>query len=327
MGEERADWSTPFFVVGFSRSGTTLLATLLDNHSDICMSPETRFCFGVPPYARADNDSHGREFITDRVFAYWRTADLGVDRPEFVRLFAQRDSTYGSAFAALLECFRRKSGKLRVGEKSPVHLLYIDVLLEWFPDTRIICIVRDGRDAVDSMMNAPFSHNNRLRHAGEWAAQSRTIRNACRKYPESVFAIRYEDLVEDPSNTLAMLCERLNLRAEEGQLQPNEESAVVPEWEYAWKRQSLAGVDRSKVALWRKRDDHAFRQRTAMKIVKRELMEWDYDIPRSKDRSGFLDLPAWWVSLFFRGWLYRLLRRISQNLRVILLRLRLRSHF
>ncbi|NIP24402.1 hypothetical protein GWN49_04255, partial [Candidatus Bathyarchaeota archaeon] len=53
----------PFFIVGFSRSGTTLLASLLNRHSRICVTPETRFCRGVMPCGRPDRRARSHEFI------------------------------------------------------------------------------------------------------------------------------------------------------------------------------------------------------------------------------------------------------------------------
>lgn len=312
-----------FFVVGFSRSGTTLFSSLLSRHSNVTIPPETRFCHGVLPSGRADFRVHAHRTIERRVFAYWRMPDLDVDRADFAALFSAQAGTYASAFACLLECFREQTGKALVGEKSPVHLLYVDTLLKWFEEARIFVLIRDGRDVVESMVNAPFTHGNRMRHAAEWSYQSALARRAAEDNPHRVRIVLFEDLVARPSDVLASVCADLGIQFEAAQVQPAEKSPVVPEWEKDWKGQALESVDEEKVALWKKKPQQSFSDSVCWYIMRAEVERWGYEMPKDDVGGG---IAAWLVSGLYRGSVYRIARRVSLETKTLLHRIGLRKH-
>lgn len=94
--------------------------------------------------------------------------------------------------------------KQRLVEKTPVHVFYVPVIERYFPDARIIVMLRDGRDVTCSL---------RQRHGGfescvqQWIETARaTSRNSD---DPQVKVIRYEDLVHAPRPTLESVCEFL----------------------------------------------------------------------------------------------------------------------
>jgi hypothetical protein len=278
MLNSQAPFPVSFFIVGFSRSGTTLAAALMNRHSQICVPPETRFCRGVPRCGQLDIKERSHRCIGDRVFKYWRTADLNVDRTRFDDIFARYAPNYSNALACLLECYRRPSGKPRVGEKSPIHLFYVAELLCWFPGARVFCLIRDGRDVVNSMTNAPFTHNHLPRHAAEWAFLSRMARILSEKHPYNFSVVRYEDLVLDTSNVLASMCRGIGEEFEASQLLASAGSGVVPDWERNWKDDATKDIDPSKIGTWK----NAFSSDALVflhQIMGKELKYWQYDVP------------------------------------------------
>ena len=59
-----------------------------------------------------------------------------------------------AAIAYLLDAERKKSGKPIVGDKTPAHTSYLKEIHEFFPESRIVHIIRDGRDfAVSSVFH------------------------------------------------------------------------------------------------------------------------------------------------------------------------------
>ena len=102
---------SPFFIVGFSRSGTTLLARLLDNHSKVCVTPETRYCRGVFPCGQVDGRPRNHEFIANRIMSYWRINDLNISRAELLGEFLKREPSYKNGLVSLLECYRKTRHK------------------------------------------------------------------------------------------------------------------------------------------------------------------------------------------------------------------------
>jgi hypothetical protein len=315
----------PFFIVGFSRSGTTLFAALLDNHSQMCVTPETRFCRGVFPCGQPDKRPRDHDFLVERVFGYWRIKDLHVDKSDYEVLFKNGVASYRNAFASLLECYRLSSGKPLVGEKSPIHLFYVDTLLDWFPEAHIYCLIRDGRDVVNSMMRAPFTHAHLPRHAAEWAAQSGITRRLQSRFPGSFEVIRFEDLVQEPKKTMIAVCRQLGEEFENAQLEPVSSSAVVPDWEKAWKENAMTGVDASKVELWRS----AFKPKELLflnEVMGSELDYWGYDTSPGYDLRRATVAMIRLSGIPFKGWCYRFFRALSECIRVLLCRMRVKAY-
>ena len=62
----------------------------------------------------------------------------------------------------MLEEHARRNHKPRAGEKSILHVLYAQELLDWYPGAKVLGILRDGRDVVASMMRPPW-HPDKLR--------------------------------------------------------------------------------------------------------------------------------------------------------------------
>src|SRR5579885_528706 len=145
----------PFFIVGCPRSGTTLLATLLDRHSRICVPPETHFF-----YFERDWELFSKGDPVSDLDAYRkinpRINDLRFDNEKISRLLGGGSPGPKAFFEALMADYTERAGKKRWGEKTPDHLLKLDSILGHFPEAKIILITRDGRDVVDSLRRMPW---------------------------------------------------------------------------------------------------------------------------------------------------------------------------
>ena len=81
--------------------------------------------------------------------------------------------------------------------------VFVPTILRWFPNARIICIVRDGRDVVRSLCAAPWTHDDPLRHAMDWKRAARRCRAVAAKFPDNVRLVRLEDLLRDPVSLIS----------------------------------------------------------------------------------------------------------------------------
>jgi hypothetical protein len=161
----------PVFIVGCERSGTTLLAVLLDRHSQLAITPETHFFLRMIGRPRPANcrDLTTHEQFLNQLFSNDRMKDLALDRAAVTARFQTRPATAPALFQCILEEYAAMHGKPRAGEKTPLHIWYVPQIIEWFPDAKIIGIVRDGRDVVRSMLAAPWTTDKRLRpHCLNW---------------------------------------------------------------------------------------------------------------------------------------------------------------
>jgi hypothetical protein len=82
----------------------------------------------------------------------------------------------------------------------------LDRVLRWFPDAKIVDIVRDGRDVCLSLIKQQFGGEELLQCAEAWGEQVRWVRRISRILGESEYLeCRCEDLVEEPECALRPL--------------------------------------------------------------------------------------------------------------------------
>jgi hypothetical protein len=194
----RPDTSTDNAIIigGSSRSGTTLVRKLLDQHPAIMCGPETSLLLPVAANPEGLALDYGLE--ADQIRGWRRDAPSQV---RFVETFMH---------AALT-----RQGKRRWGEKTPLNVSHLDWILPRFPNGLFVHVIRDGRDAVCSMR----SHGTRRLVDGRWVKmpRTRTIEECARSWRRRVeegirhrgnpryHELRYEDLVRSPGDTVAGL--------------------------------------------------------------------------------------------------------------------------
>lgn len=250
------------FVVGFARSGTTLLATLLDRHSRIAATPETHFFDMVLPRGTRATDRFEADGIVAQFLDSERVRDLELTREDFAALVENASCTWRDVFSRALASYGARYRADIVVEKTPAHLTKVPQLLEWYPDAKTVHIVRDGRDAVLSLLRAPWSHNNVRRHARMWRWCMKRMARYRRAWPERMYEVRYEALLERPEETLRAIDAFIGVEFEPAQLGPAVAQRTVPAWESEWKAKAAAELDASRVQAWKR--DATPAQRWAM---------------------------------------------------------------
>jgi hypothetical protein len=188
---------TPVFVVGPGRSGTSLVRNLLNLDPDVAIAPESHLLdLWLPRYA----DRGAPRRIVEELWPAYATSThlerFGFDDATLAGLAQAPDPR--SLFAALVHAYADPRRAQVVGEKTPAHFRYVDRLFEWFPDARVVFVLRDPRSVVASLtvLDASWAAGTLADHIAQWrdAAQAAiTWRDDPR-----VTVVRYEDLVADP---------------------------------------------------------------------------------------------------------------------------------
>ena len=102
-------------------------------------------------------------------------------------------------------------------------MLRMSTLARWFPASRFIHIVRDGRDACLSQTKQDFGFDDVLPCAAAWREQVWWVREiGAILGPDRYFELRYEDLLEDPERWLRSLCRFLGVPFAEAMLRYHE---------------------------------------------------------------------------------------------------------
>ena len=204
----------PVFIIGFQRSGTSLLRMMLDSHPDVAIPLDTtglwaRYEQRLSEFGPlTDLESRRRlveSILSDERIRLWETP-LGVDDV----IGASRLPGYPGVIDGFQNAYARAKGKAHWGDKDPGNMGRLGSVLRWFPDARIVHIVRDGRDACMSLLKQDFGGEDLLQCAEAWREQVWWVRQIGRILGESqYFELRYEDLVERPEQVLRELVEFL----------------------------------------------------------------------------------------------------------------------
>lgn len=153
--------------------------------------------------------------------AFWRKLDHhGIEYSELYNAIQNSGGYFHSAMAAILELISRKEEKPRVGVKYPLHIGYFDILLKWFPDSKIVLLARSPFATISSKLNdtATRRRKERIGILG-FMIHYLTLLVFCVDYRElanvverasgidNAKIVSYENLIRFPQKTLTELCE------------------------------------------------------------------------------------------------------------------------
>jgi len=213
------------FVVGLTRSGTTLLRMMLDAHRDLAIPPETHF---VPDVIKAVRAEAGPDAVLEAFTANRTWNDFGITAEEMrERIDAAGAGDAAAVLRAFFTAYAERQGKSRWGDKTPAYMLSVQRIGRTLPEVRFIHLIRDGRDvALSQTARALNEQPPPAEQAARWVKRIRKSREqaATLKGPRYVEA-RYEDLVRDPEGTLRRICEFAELDWDEGMLSYHERAA------------------------------------------------------------------------------------------------------
>jgi hypothetical protein len=249
--------TAPIFIVGTSRSGTTLLASMLAAHANIACGPETALFRNVPSDRRGLLDDpawpdEAARFLSTyaRPFAGPALETYGLDADQVRRELIGKPRSMRSMLEAMTVPWMRERGKRRWAEKTPGHLLHVRGIRRLWPDAAIIRVIRDPRAVAASYLKVPFGPDTAVGGAYLWRMNDEVSRSFFESDRNSV-TVLYEDLVGDPEAVLRKLCASLGEPFDPHMLTPDDpRSTVVVAGEF-WKDRVSRPVDSARASAWR----------------------------------------------------------------------------
>ncbi|HET6564118.1 MAG TPA: sulfotransferase [Xanthomonadales bacterium] len=200
---------TPVFMVGFPRSGTTLMDQALSAHPSVEVLEEFEFL--------------------DAVRHDWVDGDGLLKLPEMNRdqVNAARQTYLGE-----LSKRRKSPGRPVVIDKLPLNLVYLFLVHRLFPDARILFMLRDPRDACLSCFMQTFDLQGAMPYfldlrqtAVYYDAVMSLAQQSLAVIENPVYLQRYEHLVEDFEAGLRKITQFLGLPWSEEILQYRQKAA------------------------------------------------------------------------------------------------------
>lgn len=248
-----------FFLVGFPRSGTTLLATLLSRHSKIFVPPETRFYEELLPKVKA----HRLLGFTTEAEAVKASINFTRAKDLSSSLAEVSEPPRGAQWLPyLIRRSRYYKNEEMIGEKSPVHMLHLPQILRDFPAAKIIVITRKFGNCMESLQRMPWAKWPETRFAKEYKYRFTVALRLADAEPERFHFVQFEQLIANTPGTVRLVCDALGLAYENTLLDTTVDVSTVPLWEAPWKRQSAGEINAHKLegdgAVQRIEEDYCF---------------------------------------------------------------------
>ena len=199
----------PFFILGAPRSGTSLIARMLNSHSDIAVPDETKifqtFVPLLPLYGDLRQPGRLQRLVADVVAWRWVQRLPNPPHSDVVMERVARPEL-GAVFEAVLSVWAEQQGKARWGDKTPNNLYFWPFIEASFPRAAIVHILRDGRDVALSQIKAPFGPKTMATAAERWVGFVKRLRAIGERFGSNRYVeIRYEDLLARPHATMTQV--------------------------------------------------------------------------------------------------------------------------
>jgi hypothetical protein len=293
-----------FFIFGHARSGTTLLMRLARLHPEVHCNYQAHFFTRKPLLKSLVNTPEAEEWLTRKSNRWNQGRDLS---PLVLRAAAD----------FIMERDAAREGKMIVGDKSPSSTIHGQAVRDMnavYPDAKLVNIIRDGRDVLVSerfrnfveeskfltsedkriiaalkVDSAPFVDGSRSiftetfirRVAMDWVKDlTETEGEGRRLFGENYFALRYEDLLDQPFDEMSKFWKFLGVKEIDPLFEKTlrDEMSTNPDEEWQSKRnEDIASfLPKGQAGNWRRlfteKDKAAFKE-----VAGEMLIKWKYE--------------------------------------------------
>jgi Flp pilus assembly protein TadD len=232
---------SPIFVVGFPRSGTTLLEQMIDAHADFRSMDERAFIHE----------------LTERM------ALVGQHYPDDLAQLTQTEADHlRAAYFRMVAGVLPDLGARQLVDKNPLNMLCVPMIMRLFPEARIILCLRHPCDVLLSCSMQPFRSpafmvlcSSLQRLARGYVQAFEQWHRHVEVFSPRVLAWRYESVVSDFENNVARLGQFLDVADASSMARFAEHARDKPYISTPSYAQVTQGIHRKAVNRW-----HAYRE-------------------------------------------------------------------
>ncbi|GAA5520537.1 sulfotransferase [Aliifodinibius salicampi] len=238
-----------FFILSSPRSGSTFLRLNLDKLKVVTTLPETHFFGFYDRYKKIDlrEEEHRTEAIEEWI-NWYKVKRLKINRQDLKKNLSDHVSGWKDILDLTIQFYLNDRGINRegilIGEKSSNHIFHQDHIKKFYPDAKIIYLVRDPRAIVASLKGCAWSTSNVVTNARVWRNGVREIDSM-----KPNFVIQYEKMIRTPEETMEKLSNFLNIEYVEDIFETKTEDKI--EEESITSKNSLKPPSKEHINKWK----------------------------------------------------------------------------
>lgn len=208
-----------FFIVGLPRSGTTWVQHLLNHHPDIICRGESHFFNLLFPQVQQCFQNYNKEVLQQGgIIAHLKEYGGHVESLNY-----EVDDTHLVLLYCISLVFQKwiitdaDNSALVLGEKTPDSILHLNLINSLLPQSKIIHVIRDGRDCATSnwFFNLSGMKNNRVpaesfedfvsKEMKKWTTSINMAQAVGNNIGDRYTEVRYEELLDQPSIVMSRM--------------------------------------------------------------------------------------------------------------------------
>jgi hypothetical protein len=209
----------PILLLSTERSGSNLLRSILNTHPDITAPHplETAFPWrNITSPGRLSADQRWRlvrDILVNKHHSHHPLVDE-LDIDAVVERIERADAkSFLTVQEALYDTYAETTGASAWVSKDPSIWDYLEELREYYDDLSVVYLVRDARDVALSFKCSNVGRFHPYFNAQRWAAEQDVgLSLLDGEFGDSMYLVRYQDLLEEPESTTAELCEFLGVQ-------------------------------------------------------------------------------------------------------------------
>ncbi|MCO6184851.1 sulfotransferase [Rhizobium sp. L1K21] len=249
----------PVFIVGFPRSGTTLVQSILWANTNVFTLPETMYFMRARPRSRLKRLLFRQKSLAR---SHWNGFLKSINRMDLADAAnsALENGGYEAPLVHTMEALCEEYDASYWIEKTPAHLRHIDEIERVIPSAQFIHVIRNGADAVRSFMLATRGRRaqwEKYRFFKSLPAKDFSIEYAVQRWNDDIarsleyvglenhFFVNYDNLTSNPQVETERLCHFLGLPFQEAMLTPEKFSGSLITSNEPWKAKNSSPISKA----------------------------------------------------------------------------------